>query len=485
MTSAAKPRVRVIVDESAVGVGKTYNAIKSATLLPGRYLFVVERRDAVNEIGQRIGEAASSSVAVVKIVSDEAARGYSVRQEVEALPERYPDGHLIAVCTHQAMMMSDLSAFVGWRIIIDEAPNVLTQQQVQSKCDHAFFETNYALTPLSEAWSQVTLTDAGRKLDGGDLQHDDSHRHLRLFHQRVTASSSDARRAVICNLPSWAAMGSDNIQWTWWSIFSLNQLEAFETVTILANRFMDSITARLLEVWSDDVEWIARSTLGTRELAPRKVEVGYFSERPSSIRFFETDEGQRNLKKIGSYINTVARNDAFIWSANNVATEALALPRNCYLRPRQAGTDRYMHCTQSAMIYAAKPNQQVRGILRALDVDPIFWTQTAEFETILQFVTRTSIRDVASEATATVYVYSRDQAEYLKRFFDGQPHMLCDIAFIDLDLKYPAVRIGRPPKDGPLSLEDARLKADARRVRRAEAQRLRRAMKRCSDVASP
>ncbi len=478
MTSAAKPRVRVIVDESAVGVGKTYNAIKSATLLPGRYLFVVERRDAVNEIAQRIGEAASSSVAVVKIVSDEAARGYSVRQEVEALPERYPDGHLIAICTHQAMMMSDLSAFVGWRIIIDEAPNVLTQQQVQSKCDRAFFEANYALTPLSEAWSQVTLKDAGRKLNGSDLQHDDSHRHLRLFHQRVAASSSDTSRAVICNLPSWAAMGSDNIQWTWWSIFSLNQLEAFETITILANRFMDSITARLLEVWSDDVEWIARSTFGQRKLSRRFVQISYFSERPSSIRFFETEVGQQNLSKIGMHIRNAVSDDGFIWSANDVAAKALNLSSRSFLRPRQAGTDRYMHCTQAAMIYAAKPNQEVRGILRALDVDPIFWTQTAEFETILQFVTRTSIRDVASEATARVYVYSRDQAEYLKRFFDLQSHIDSDVAFIDLDLAYPAVRMGRPPKDEPLSLEDARLKADARRVRRAHSQRLRRAMKR-------
>jgi hypothetical protein len=126
----AKKRVRVIVDESAVGVGKTHNAILTASLHPGRYLFVVERRDSVQEIADRIA-LASSSIAVVRIMSDEAARGYSVRQEVEALPERYPDGHLIAICTHQAMMMSDLSAFSGWRIIIDEAPAYAARSAVE------------------------------------------------------------------------------------------------------------------------------------------------------------------------------------------------------------------------------------------------------------------------------------------------------------------------------------------------------------------
>jgi hypothetical protein len=323
------------------------------------------------------------------------------------------------------------------------------------------------------------LTKAGRKLDGGDLQHDDSHRHLRLFHQRVTAASCDTRRTVICNLSSWESMGSDNIKWTWWSLFSLNQLEAFEMVTILANRFMDSITAKMLEVWSDGIEWLPRSSAGARQLVHRHVDIRCFSERPSSLRFFETDIGKRNLAKVGSWIGSRVDESRFIWSANAAARSALDLPRACYLKPRQAGTDRYMHCTQAAMIYAAKPNQNVRSVLRLLGVDPAFWTQTAEYETILQFLTRTSIRNVASGVTAAIYVYSLDQAEYLKRFFDSQPHITSEIEFIDLDLGHPVAKIGRP-KDEPISLEEARLKEESRKRRRAEQQRLRRGLRRAA-----
>jgi len=481
--NVVKPRLVVEVDESAVGVGKTYNAIRVAVVHPCRYLFVVERRESIREIERRIADMSRGKVAVVTIMSEEAALGYSVRQEVEALPERYPDGHLIAICTHRAMMMSDLSAFSGWRIVIDETPDVLTQQEVQSKCDLAFFQAHYTLTPISSEWSTVTLTEAGRRLDGGDLNHDDSHQHLRLFHQRVTAASDDVspdnRRAVICNLPDWAAMTSDNVKWTWWSLFSLSELAAFETITILANGFMESVAAKMLEAWTQDVAWAPRSSNGTRDLVHRNVTIRYFSERPSSLRFFESEIGKQHLRAIGDHIAENVDARRFIWSANARAKVALDLPSASYFTPRQSGTDRLMHYTQAAMIYAAKPSQNVRNVLRALGIESTCWTNTTEHETILQFLTRTSIRDVASSAHVAVFVYSRDQADYLKRFLDRQPHIQGEIEFVDLGLKYPESKPGRP-KDAPVSLEEARHKAEALKQRRAAQQRLRRALRRAA-----
>lgn len=63
-----------------------------------------------------------------------------------------------------------------------------------------------------------------------------------------------------------------------------------------------------------------------------------------------------------------------------------------------------MQCTHAAMIYSARPSDNVRAVLGSVGVTPEEWTATTEWETILQFVTRTSIRDVASGAETTVYV---------------------------------------------------------------------------------
>ena len=86
------------------------------------------------------------------------------------------------------------------------------------------------------------------------------------------------------------------------------------------------------------------------------------------------------------------------------------------------------------MLYAAKPNPNIRAVLDAIGIESGAWIETNEFETILQFVTRTSVRDVNSAEQAAVYVFDRWQADYLMRFFDTQGHIVADLEWIDLDL---------------------------------------------------
>ena len=239
----------VHVDESPVGTGKTERAIEKVVGVPARWLLAVEKIDAITELADRIRARARGSIVPHEIASTGARRGNSVRQEVEALPSRYQSGHVVAICTHAALMMSDLRAFEGWHLIVDEVPNVLLMSEVQSKLDVTFFEAHYALTHVRGLWWQVTLTEAGRRIDGSDLQQDDSHRHLRMFHQRVADSERD-ERAVVCNLQRWSDMRQPDLQWTWWSLFSVRQLAAFETIRFLGNGFMDSVSAKMMQRWA-------------------------------------------------------------------------------------------------------------------------------------------------------------------------------------------------------------------------------------------
>lgn len=472
-----RPSIIVHVDESAVGVGKTERAILRALHLPARWLFAVERLDSVDELAARMAAHAGAGVEprIVKIKSHPAQRGFSVRQEVEALPTRYENGHVIALCTHEALLMSDLADFHGWHLVIDEVPNALLTQEVQSKLDLAFFATHYALTRVNDGWSKVTLTDQGRAITGSDLYQDDSHRHLRLFHQRV-ARSTDSTRAVLCNLHSWDGMEHGDVKWVWWSLFSVRELEPFAAIHFLGNGFMAAVSTKMMQAWDQDVEWRVTSTSGSREVVPRRVSVRYFSgDRPAAKSFFVSEKGRQALAAIGNYIAARVPHDSFIWSSNEVADIPLlsSLPASRYLKPKQAGTGKWMHCTDAAIIYAAKPNPNIRSVLDAIGVSHADWVQTTEFETVLQFVTRTSIRDVGSAAHATVYVFDRWQAQYLMTFFTSQAHIDADIEWIDLGLTFEQEKPG--PKARVLSPEEAEQKIAARRANKALSARNRRA----------
>ena len=125
------------------------------------------------------------------------------------------------------------------------------------------------------------------------------------------------------------------------------------------------------------------------------------------------------------------------------------------------------------MIYAAKPSNDLSEVILAVGISDDDWIETNELETILQFVTRTSIRDPESKEAVRLYVFDEDQAHYLMRFFSKQPHVCATVDWIDLDLDFRPEKSG--PKRRPVSPEEACQKQEARRKQKAGHARQRRA----------
>jgi hypothetical protein len=65
----------------------------------------------------------------------------------------------------------------------------------------------------------------------------------------------------------------------------------------------------------------------------------------------------------------------------------------------------------------ASPN--LVALLDVLGIDRRAWERSIEHEAILQFVTRTSVRDPDNCSPVRLWVFDRDQALYLKTYFDG------------------------------------------------------------------
>jgi hypothetical protein len=486
--------MKIYVDESPMGSGKTHRAIHDITSTTCKALFFTERTDRFAELHHAISKAATQNGTcplVVPISSVAHGRGSSVTRRIESLPQDYADrDHVIVLATHAAMLQSDFSDFQGWQIIVDEVPQFLTFEEKRTHLDVEFFAKYYRLEVFEEGWSGVTLTDEGAKLTPANLRNCESHEHLAVFHRRVTeASRANATRYVLCNLPDWQAMTDGNVQWCWASAFSLWELRAFDKVVMLGNRFRRDIGSILSERMSDEpIEWVAlQPAQRNAEFRHRRVHISYFSEtRQASRSLFETEKGQTALREIGAHLSDALRHEDFIWSANATTASPLAnspqeslraggLATQRWIPPRQAGTNNYSKISHAAMIYSAKAPPNLRGLLRLLGIDEELWTKSVEHETICQFMTRTSVRDPDCEAPVHLWVFDRAQALYLKRYFDGLAHVTATVAQVMGGPEIPRGESPGPKKavrtpEEQAAYEEGKRRRDAERKRRKRAE---------------
>lgn len=478
--------MKVYYDESPAGQGKTTRAIEALCRSKCKAVFITERKNSFDEVEnemRRIAAGFGTHPLIRHVHGETENRGGSVAKEIERLPEHYAVcDHIIVIATHAALMRSDFSAFAGWRMVIDEVPAFLDFEEKRTHLDVDFFERHYALEHVIDKWHAVTLTEEGAKVSVPDVRADDSHNHLGVFHARVTeASRPEAKRVVLSNISDWREMADQKVQWCWASVFSLRELEAFDRVELLGNRFLSdigSILTRWLEV--EEVAWEALPPLGkTRQFAHRRVNIHYFTDRDSSKSVFGSVEGKAALKVIGAHLASVLPKGHSIWTANQTSDRKaptpkalLALPEMDYLTPRQAGTNRHMGVSHAAAIYSAKPSPNMLSLLAALGIDTDAWKLSVEFETILQFMTRTSVRSPGNATPVELWVFDRGQAEYLKNYFDASPHTTATIARVPIAIDLtPKSKGGRPvtvrsPEEHQEWLAENRRK-DAKRKREA------------------
>jgi hypothetical protein len=300
------------------------------------------------------------------------------------------------------------------------------------------------------------------------------------MHNRVLESDRSNYRNVICDLLDWQAMTQmieftdgtkEPREWVWGSLFTLNALEAFSTILILGNRFRESLSFKLLDEAARadgmQVEWSVRNTSRPISWKRRRVNLHHFSDRCASRFHLMSDEGRENIAKIDVFLAGSIKAENLIWTTNDkFASFFKALPENRRLKAKQAGSNEFAGCNQAAAIYTVKPSPKVEGLLKTHSVTADDWTQTNEHEVLLQFITRTSLRDPASAETVDLYVYDREQAAYIAERIGCLPHVDLHESKIDLGLKGQEGKRGRPKVQ--LSAEGIRQRDERARAKKAE-----------------
>lgn len=489
--------MKVYYDDSHTGSGKTERAIDSIVKRKCKALFVTERIESFDELEllmRRKSAEHGTAPIIDKVHGSQGYRLGSVSRQIKALPIRHQfNDHVIVIATHEGMMLSEFSDFSEWDIIVDEVPAILNFEEKATHLDAAFFQTHYRLDEVADGWCSVKVKDEEAKLTVANVRADQSHDHLALFHRRVLeASTEDSNRFVVANLPSWDAMSDAEVKWCWASAFSLKELEPFKTVTVLGNRFRHNVGALVSNSFSrDNIEWEPLPPPpNKRHFQFRHVHISYFSENRTASRYlFESEQGQAMLSEIGMRLAQELSGSDHIWMAN-AKERGLPSPRSLLsgagmedkkcLSPKQAGTNNHKHVSHAAAIYSAKGCPNLTALLKLLDIDPAAWTTSIEHEAILQFVTRTSVRDPNNCSPVRIWVFDRDQALYLKTYFDGLGFASATMSLVPGGPTIPAkLKGGRRAKvyspheiDERKAIKTAKDRERKRRSRAREKQRL-------------
>jgi hypothetical protein len=470
--------------DGSCGTGKTHHAIHNIMAYGGKHLFVVDRREVIAERkAMALSMACRETPVIIDYIAsreDRTAMTRSVTAQIMDLPSRFEGcPHALVFITHEAMRLCDFSAFADWQIWIDEVPSILDQKTMRLRASAEMLAQSYKLVPVegvesTNEWCELRLHE-DCKYDLAKLAEDDLLSPLIPLHRRIMEAEA-GRRTVITTTSDWSELTQRGASFNWFSIWSPEHLSTFAKVHFLANDFRNSLTYRIIrQVWTD-IEWREVRINSGRVFERRRVFIHYYAEKHIARRtLFDSPVGVERLGAIAQDINSRVNRVDHIWSCNSGDEYKLPLIGE-RLSPKKAGSNSYSDRHAATMIYTAKADNHQRTVYRLLGLDPLYHCETNEREAIVQFMTRTSIRDPRSREDVHLFVYDHEQAEYLRDYFlrDDRQYVEPIVELRDLGFAHE-VHDSKPGRKVPLlTAEEMEAKAAAKR----EAARIRMAKKR-------
>ena len=288
------------------------------------------------------------------------------------------------------------------------------------------------------------------------------------FHRRALS-----RSGVYANLARWDEMES-GAAWSWWSVWEVAELGAFDRVLLVGNAFSHSLSKRLMEERPGEGHRVRfeRFALpwGRRARAPRRLVIRYFTEHPGSTTFWTGNpEGQRCIRAVAEWIAVNTPADRHMFAANAAVDPVLAQARVRGLRlsPCVAGSNDFDDMEHATILFSAKLTPQEEKALALFGVDAEEVRRSREFEAVLQFLSRCAVRRPDFNGTCFWNVYDGEQARFLRAFVEE--HGLAEVTLEHVDVGIG--QIVRPRKHkrlvgGAAAERDAkRRKSNTERVR--------------------
>ena len=415
--------IKVSYWDGRPGAGKTRKMTMKMATVPGKWIYAVDRNDVFDEREELIRSFWNRKNP--KVVQINCVTSNDVRKGIrEAAQEYKEEEHVVLIVTHAGLLMSDLSGFHGWSLVIDENINVWQLREVNTKMSSHMLKQDLKIVKRKkDKFNRIMLKGTANINDVKDDTYACEVAELYIVAKQGT---------VYCS----AASFENSDDWEWWTIWDFKQLRPFKDVFVVANSFTSSLAYQLMA--AEGITFTAME-FGGPEYEPRTLTIKYFDENnKATASYFETKKGQDVLKKISKYFSD---NPVDIWSCNNdkekVRYEKLLNIPGMKLSPAVAGSNEYMRYTSGAFIYSAKPTTAEVEKLKQFKINREQIVRARETEQIIQFATRLALRNPADKRDCLFYVYDKFQAQALEKYFNGLSIPL-EVVLVHEDLNIPA-----------------------------------------------
>jgi hypothetical protein len=298
----------------------------------------------------------------------------------------------------------------------------------------------YGLEEAAGGWWRIAPREGTP--DVSAFRADDFLKDLAPFHRRARSA-----QGVFVNIGDRADARARGVEGRWWSLWTPEEMAAFDSVAIAGSGFFGSAAHRAMERWCGDaVAFVPRPVGGEIERrGRRKVVIRHFtaSHTGSTSFWTDTEDGRRCLLAVRGWLWENAPEGQF-WSCNSALLPYLGggMPgRHC--QPKLAGTNRLDERTPCTMVYSAKAQAQDDTAMRLFGVTKEEVRASREDEDIEQFVMRGALRRAEFEGDYHVNLYNRRQAEMLRDY------LLANGIADDAVVEYVDVGIGAVVKPTP------------------------------------
>ncbi len=439
--------------DAECGEGKTRDELMRMARETGRYIYVVPKIENMAERKEEFCTLAGQTNAYAFTIKEAHSKAADLRVPLQLMKIRQdmaklPAGaKIIIFVTQQAAILMDWSGWNDFEIIFDEVPEVFATYQI-NVVNHAEILRNYLRAGEEDGKCyRLGLTDAGRELAKSHATAVDDYDAV---HYGLTLMLAKENTFLWVRKEDWdGTSGSKRLEF--FALSSPMNLKAFKMVRMLGDQMLKSVTAN---IWHKKyaVDFRPLDFEKRRRVVPTadRLSIRYFSKnRDSSITRFK--EGDVPLKAISNFIRADAEDEPVLWTANEKLKTSCELPEADFATPKSHGRNDLIQYKRVAWLAALKASKFEIGSLKEVcGMSAQELTDWREFNSMYQFVMRSILRDFDSAVPVVVYVFSKQQAEYLQGRLGGTISFVPDIV---LDQRPRCI-----DEDGPMT-ENERNKA--------------------------
>ena len=411
----------IAVKQGECGEGKTRNELQRIAREKKRYVYVVDKIENIAKRRDEFFELAGQLVAIRFLIKEAHSQSNEFRVPLQLatirndLDREKPNRPALIFVTQQSAAQMNWHRWSDFEIIMDEVPDCFQLFSIHARDHAAILRRLVEASDEDGSCYRLSLTSAGhdlaRRTDVDDYDK---------VHHGLCVLLAKPNTFVWVKQSAWEQVDGEG-KLEFFAIVSPFNLSPFKAVRLLGDEAMNSVTVKTWsEKWGVDFKLIDYERRQRTTKTSERITIRYFSDhRDSSITRFK--EGDLPLEAISNWIKSDAEAEPVLWTANERLKSKVKLAQCDYIPPKAHGRNDLIHYKRVAWLAAMKASKFEIGTLRQVcgmtAQELVDWR---EFNAMYQFIMRGIIRDFASPEPMVIYVFSRQQAEYLHGRLGGK-----------------------------------------------------------------